>query len=124
MTDHVEQFKAHYQSDVNRVATDLVNLSKLKPQKLPDVLAMSNEMAAITLEGCIESLEPLVQEITYTVAEEKSLMDDWKKNIVKLRGEDKTELELWMANLRTASNVEAAISGVKSLRRDYALSIT
>ena len=51
-------------------------------------------------------------------------MDDWKKNIVKLKGEDKTELELWMATLRTASNVEAAINGVKSLRRDYALSIT
>ena len=51
-------------------------------------------------------------------------MEDWKKNIVKLKGEDKTELELWMANLRTASNVEAAINGVKSLRKDYALSIT
>ena len=71
MTDIVEQYKAHYRSDVNRVATDLVNLSKLKPQKLPDVSAMSHEMAAITLEGCIESLEPLVQEINYTVAEEK-----------------------------------------------------
>ena len=99
---------------MNRVATDLVNLSKLKPQKLPDVSAMSHEMASITLEGCIESLEPLVQEINYTVAEEKGLMEDWKKNIVKLKGEDKTELELWMANLRTASNVEAAISCVKN----------
>ena len=49
MTDLVEQFKALYQSDVNRVATDLVNLSKLKPQKLPDVSAMSHEMASITL---------------------------------------------------------------------------
>ena len=68
--------------------------------------------------------EPLVHEITYTVAEEKSLIEDWKKNIVKLKGEDKTELELWMATLRTDSDVETSISAVKSLRRDYALSIT
>ena len=74
---------------MKRVATDLGNLAKLKPQKLPDVSAMSHEMAAITLEGCIESLEPLVQEITSTIAEEKSLIEDWKKNIVKLKGEEK-----------------------------------
>ena len=124
MLEIVQQFKAHYEGEMKRVATDLGNLSKLKPQKLPDVSAMSHKMADITLEGCIESLEPLVQEITYTVAEEKSLIEDWKKNIVKLKGEDKTELELWMVTLRTDSNVETAISAVKSLRRDYALSIT
>ena len=82
MSEIVQQFKAHYESEMKRVATDLANLSKLKPQKLPDVSAMSHEMGAITLEGCIESLEPLVHEITYTVAEEKSLIEDWKKNIV------------------------------------------
>ena len=60
MTDLVEQFKAHYQSDVNRVATDLVNLSKLKPQKLTDVSEKSHKMADINIEGSIESLESLV----------------------------------------------------------------
>ena len=43
---------------------------------------------------------------------------------MKLKGEDKTELELWMSTLRTDSNMETAISAVKSLRRDYALSVT
>ena len=96
MSEIVQQFKAHYKGEMKREATDLGNMVKLKPQKLPVVSAMSHEMAAITLEGCIESLEPLVQEITYTVAEEKSLIEGQKKNIVKLKGKDKTKLELWM----------------------------
>ena len=108
---------------MKREATDLGNLAKLKPPKLPDVLAMSHEIAAITLGGCIESLKFLVQEITYRVEEEKSLIEDRNKNIVKLKGKDKTELELWMATLRTDSRVETAISAVKSLRRHYAFFI-
>ena len=60
-------------------------MAKLKPQKLPDVLAMSHEIAAITLDGSIESLKFLVQEITYRVEEEKSLIEDRNKNIVKLK---------------------------------------
>ena len=68
--------KAHYKGELKRVATDLANFAKLKPQKLPDVATMSNGLAAITLEGCIELLEPLAQEITYTVAKEKNLLEE------------------------------------------------
>ena len=72
MSEFVQQMKANYEGEIKRVEKELGNLTKLKPQKLPDVSKMSHEMAAITLKGFIESLEPVVQEITYKVAEEKA----------------------------------------------------
>ena len=64
------------EGSLTRVSDDLTNLAKLKVQKLPDIAALSPEMAAITMEGAIEAIEPIVQEITSTISEDRGLMEE------------------------------------------------
>ena len=112
------------EGSLTRVADDLTNLAKLKVQKLPDIAALSPEMAAITMEGAIEAIEPIVQEITLTISEDRGLMEEWKKSSIKFRGEDKSDAEKWISAFRKTRKVDETISALKSLRRDHSLVVT
>ena len=112
------------EGSLTRVSDDLTNLAKLKVQKLPDIAALSPEMAAITMEGAIEAIEPIVQEITSTISEDRGLMEEWKKSSIKFRGEDKSDAEKWISAFRKTRKVDETISALKSLRRDHSLVVT